>query len=224
MTYGCANGLERIAPIARDLGYKGFVQGVWDPENEIELVNARQLATRGVIDAICCGNEGLDVRYDWSILAAAMRRLRTETELPVTTTEQVEDYGDPRLINETDFLFPNVHPLWHRQLEVEDAVGWLRAQLQAIAKAASGKPVLIKETGWPSAGGEPFTADAQRVFWREASRTARALHIPFVSFEAFDVPWKTERFDGGNIGPHWGLFTSKRQPKPVVDTLTPDSK
>jgi exo-beta-1,3-glucanase (GH17 family) len=224
VTYGCTNGLERVPAIARELGFEGFIQGVWDPKRETELANVRQLAAKGLLDAVCCGNEGLDTRYDWAVLDSVMTRLRQETKLPVTTTEQIEDYGDDRLIRMVDWVFPNAHPVWHRQLDIDEAVAWLRTQLRSLAASASGKPILVKETGWPSAGGTAFTPDAQREFWLEASRAARELKVPLVMFEAFEVPWKTEDFDGGDVGAHWGLFDSERRPKPVVEILKRDSK
>jgi exo-beta-1,3-glucanase (GH17 family) len=216
ITYGCSGGLENVPSIARRSGFRGIIQGVWDPTSAIESANVKRLASEGLIDAICCGNEGLNDRYDWAVLAAAIADLRTSTRLPVTTTEQIEDYGDERLISETAFVLVNVHPIWHNQRDVAAASAWFRQQLVSLASVARKKPILIKETGFPSAGGTGFSPETQKDFWEMARRVGSELGISIAAFEAFDAPWKHERYGDGDIGPHWGLFANDRTPKPAA--------
>jgi hypothetical protein len=68
-TYGCspAQGLDRIAEVSRKFGFGGVILGVWalDDDDAAENAAARRLAGRGLVDAICIGNEGLGVRYRW---------------------------------------------------------------------------------------------------------------------------------------------------------------
>ena len=218
VTYGCANGLERIPAVARELGFRGVIQGIWDPSDETEITNALDLARRGLIDSICVGNEGMgaETRYDWSTLGPRVEALRQATSLPITTTEQIEDYGDPRLTEDVEFLFPNVHPVHHRLRDVDDAVAWLGNQIEALKRKAGTKPLLIKETGFPSGGFSEFTPEIQLEFWRRVRALADEQDVAIVAFEGFDVRWKSEPYEGGDIGSSWGLFDASRNPKPAI--------
>ena len=69
-------GLDDVPELAKKLGFRGFIAGVWDPENERETAAIKRLAGAQLIDAACVGNEGLDDRYGWETLRKVMRSLR----------------------------------------------------------------------------------------------------------------------------------------------------
>jgi glucan 1,3-beta-glucosidase len=73
--------------------------------------------------------------------------------------------------------------------------------------AQTGKPIVVGETGWPSAGPANGPAvpglENQAKFTRDVFRYARSRAVSVFVFEMFDEPWKTE---AGGVGPHWGLF------------------
>jgi exo-beta-1,3-glucanase (GH17 family) len=220
ITYGLGGVLNQVPQIAKNLQYRGIIIGIWDPFSKTEIQRACDLAKAGLIDAICVGNEGLGSRYQWSQLEPIMRDLRTSTGLPVTTTEQIEDYGDPRLLA-TDFLLPNIHPLWHNQTTSATAANWVDGRVRALEKAAPGKPLLVKESGFPSAGPAYCTEQMQADFYSLLAERAKVTpSFYFAYFESFDQFWKNEQFSGSNVGPHWGLFRSDRSPKLVVSRLS----
>jgi exo-beta-1,3-glucanase (GH17 family) len=227
-TYSCspATGHEQIPRIARELGFGGVILGVWTINNADENTVARKLAREGLVDSICCGNEGLDDRYTWDELHDAMKRMRTDTNLPVSTSEQIDDYGEPNLTDAmmTDFVYPNNHPLFRGHdadpLAAAKAAHSIAAKLVKRTKL----PVLIHETGWPSRGLDEHTPDKQRDFWSHLLKLEAKSGPRFVLFEAFDQGWKSERYRGVDIGPSWGLFSSDREPKCVVQMLRHDAQ
>jgi hypothetical protein len=74
--------------------------------------------------------------------------------------------------------------------------------------AGRGRPVVVSESGWPSAGNAvgdavPPLQNANRYFLEFVS-WARATRTPFFYFEAFNEPWKT-RYEGPQGG-QWGVW------------------
>jgi hypothetical protein len=118
------------------------------------------------------------------------------------------------LIDLGDWLFPNVHPWFHRQQDEPEASRWTKAQVDALKNRAKGRFVICKEVGFPTSGDESNRAseDVQSSYYV----ALRALDVPFVYFEAFDQVWKQHL----PIEPHWGLFTKDRLPKKAVAAIT----
>lgn len=224
-TYGASPelGLDQIAAVVRRLKFAGFIQGCWDPTGR-EVAVVVKIARQGLADALVLGNEGLDSRYDWPTLCRAMARARTLANLPVSTSEQIEDYGfdgltDPDL---TDWVYPNCHPAIYRGFtDPKLAAEWVDRMATGLRKRCA-RPILIHETGWPSQGLPHHTPENQRDFWRDVRTLAERSGHSIVLFEAFDQEWKVERDHGVNIGVSWGLFTSGREPKLVVEVVRPD--
>lgn len=220
-----AVGTADIPRIARQMGFRGIIAGVWNPTDENETAAVMQLAKLNLIDAVCVGNEGLDVRYDWNQLKQAMQAIRVSTGLPVTTTEQIEDYSlsglsDPEAV---DWLFPNIHPVFQNITDPLAAARWTISRAQDLRKHADsnqgGKrlPLLIKETGWPTQGFNHHSETTQKKFWEVFAGQAREAGLRYVVFEAFDQPWKHENYMGKDVGIHWGVNYSNREAKTVVN-------
>jgi exo-beta-1,3-glucanase (GH17 family) len=213
VTYGCDGVLGKSLPmIAQKCGFEGLILGIWSPQNPEELQNARAAAEMPIVTAFCVGNEGLDVRYDLETLAAAIDSLRHDTGKPVATTEQVEDYTDPDLLHLGDWVFPNVHPYWHKIHEPAAAVAWTAEQSNSLA-ARSKRFVLLKEVGFPSAGDDAhrMSEQTQAEYYRRLEKSGTS----FCYFEAFDGPWKNWE----PVEPFWGLFRADRSPKLVAQNL-----
>lgn len=194
--------------LAKEAGFKGMILGIWDPLNSEELQKAKEVAQSDILIGFAVGNEGLDVRYDFSQLTQVMEELKKETGKPVTTTEEFGDYYDDKLLSLGDWIFPNVHPYWHGVRNPEDAVNWTSEMFQDLTERAKNRVVVFKEVGLPS-GGEPSVNEHKQA---EYYRLLKATDVKFVWFEGFDQPWK----DHQPIEPYWGLFRSDRTPKEVV--------
>ena len=206
ITYASDGTLYRIPKIAKEEGFKSVIMGVWDVKNNVELQNAKNQAY--YVSAYSIGNEGLYGRYSLEELNDAYDFLDV-TGKPITTTEERNDYLiDNNVLNFGDFLLPNIHPYWDGVVSAGDGANHVKNQYMAI-KALTNKSILIKETGYPTAGDARVSENLQKSFY---AKLAKKKKVKFSYFEAFNQPWK----DNLAVEPHWGLFKSDRTPKKVV--------
>ena len=235
VTYSSARGLDAVPAVARELGFRAVVLGVWDPASEVELARAIAAARAApeIVLALALGNEGLFfARYDAATLARAFARARREApRAALTTTEPFSSYLDPSRARELpaqDFALPVVHPLdqpWFGKAPPETAVDFVVNVVREL-EARTGLPVLVKETGVPSGPADQGFSDSRQAgFWAAlAAKLPPTRAHAVVSFEAFDAPWKTASVAAqtGDVRPtesHWGFFHSDGSPKPVVSAL-----
>ncbi len=206
ITYASDGTLYRIPKIAKEEGFKSVIMGVWDVKNNVELQNAKNQAY--YVSAYSIGNEGLYGRYTLNDLNNAYDFLSV-TGKPITTTEERNDYLiDANVLNFGDFLLPNIHPYWDGVVDAKDGANHVKDEYMKI-KALTNKSILIKETGYPTAGDVRVNENLQKSFY---AKLATKKKVKFSYFEAFDQPWK----DNLAVEPHWGLFKSDRTPKKVV--------
>jgi exo-beta-1,3-glucanase (GH17 family) len=234
ITYSCADGVEEVPGIAKALGYRAVILGIWDPLSEREIGNVKRLvnAYPQLIIGVAVGNETLLARrHEWSVLRSAIQRLRAALPgVAITTSEPFYYYlndDPPDFLAVQDFLLPSVHPLfqpWFKRATTAQAVDFV-VRVAGLLSAKTDKPVLIKETGLPSGPpGTRYTPAAQAEFWVSLlQRLPPAPGLGFAYFEAFDHGWKEENARG-EFGSHpeegyWGLYTEDGRPKEVVTEL-----
>jgi exo-beta-1,3-glucanase (GH17 family) len=221
----------RILAVAKDLKFRVILLAVWDPKSATELDGVAELAQQYERDfalGVLVGNEGITFkRYETEDLTIAATRLRRKLpkNVPLGTSEPLVAYKQEFVRQYGDFLAPNIHPVFDRpQLSAGEAAAWAREQALRLARQ-TGKPVILKETGFPHDGKQSYTPEAQKAFWaayvkpgllvRPAdSREAWVYHG--VAFEAFDLPWKAAE-SKLTIEKSWGLLSAKRQPYPALD-------
>ncbi len=225
-TFGCTRGLEHAGAVARRLQLK-IAMGAWvsaDPAaNEAEMENLIHEAQSGNVDLAIIGTEVL-FRGDLppAELIAYIRRFRLEVpNVPVTTADTYLDLlENPAVMAECDVILANYYPYWEG-VDVNDAIAWLHARHLRLVAAASGKEVLVSETGWPNAG--DAIADAApspenaAFYFRNFVAWARAEGVDFFYFEAYDESWKSA--DEGPQGAHWGLWTKDGLLKPGMQAV-----
>jgi len=226
IVYSCNPPTADVVEVAAAEDFRGVILGVWDPLKREEMETAVHLTGKypNIVKAICIGNEGLQFgRYTLDDLQQAFVWMREQTPcVPLTTSEPISRYGNQTLQALPDFHAPNIHPFFDMapDAEMSDRVAWVIERASALAKV-TGKFVLCKETGWPSAGDDRCSPELQRQFWSELKKqTGKKSEAPvaFATFEAFDLPWKAEAAGQPTEG-HWGLYTSAREPKSVVSIL-----
>ncbi len=218
----------RILHLARELKFRGVLLGIWQPRSVEELDGTATLVNlfhNDLLLAVNVGNEGITFhRYeegDLIFAADRLRRLIPET-VPLTTSEPLVGYKNETVLQFGDFLAPNIHPVFDRpQFAPKEAANWAKDEALKLAES-TGKVVLLKETGFPHGGREPFSPQSQRDFW-SAYRAAgpfvtrgKAGVFLNVGFEAFDLPWKAEA-SGLPIEKSWGLFDQNRNPWPAAE-------
>jgi len=213
VTYAAFGMMGTEVPrIAKHLGFKGLIIGVWDPNDANELDTAAKAAKNPVVLGYCIGNEGLSKRYTLIELIAAMDSIRRSTGKPVTTSEEIDNYTDEEILHLGDWIFVNAHPYFHSQLETQSAVSWTIGAFKDISRRGQ-RFVMFKEVGLPTTGDPKgkLSQSTQRDYYLSLAATS----VRFVYFEAFDQPWKNHL----HIEPHWGLFTSDRKPKLLAEKL-----
>jgi exo-beta-1,3-glucanase (GH17 family) len=225
-TFGCSNGLQVAGRIAHEMGLKIAV-GVWlsgdATTDQNEITRAISIANAGQADMLIVGSETLE------------REVLTETQL-VTYINQVKSavqgipvatadtYGQllahPTVMAAGDVVLPNIYPYWEG-INLTYAISFLNSRYQEILSAAGTKPVIISETGWPTAGGQvgealPSAENAAYYFLNFES-WANARNASSFYFEAFDEPWKTVQ--EGAVGAHWGIWDNAQHLKAGVQSV-----
>ncbi len=185
--------------------------------NEREVERAIQLANkhRNVVRLIV-GNEVV-LRRDLAIadLAAHLDHVRAATKQPVSTAEPWHVWVDhPELAEHVDFIAVHMLPYWEG-VDAEAAVGYVVDKVRLLETRFPGKPIVIGEVGWPSAGRTRDSAVAsgsnQALFLRRFLAHAEREGYIYYVMEAFDQPWK-ERAEG-RVGAYWGVYDADRQQK-----------
>ncbi|MGQ9369122.1 glycosyl hydrolase family 17 protein [Azospirillum sp. ST 5-10] len=231
-TYTSLEGMQAVPALARKHGLT-VTMGAWLSsrldKNEEEVASLIDLANRypDVITRVIVGNEVL-LRGELTPdkLAGYIRRVKAAVKQPVSYADVWEWWLKyPQMAAEVDYLTIHLLPYWEDiPAGVEMAAEHIAWSYREIADRFPGKPILVGETGWPTAGrargpaapGLVAKARFVNLFVRLAEREGFDYNI----IEAFDQNWKQKL--EGTVGGHWGLYTADRRPKfplagPVVE-------
>ncbi|EQC37963.1 hypothetical protein SDRG_04980 [Saprolegnia diclina VS20] len=143
---------------------------------------------------------------------------QNKLDFPVTIADVMDIYNNyPKLYDAVDVVSVNQFSMWEN---VDAANGaftmWQHWQkIEAQARAA-GKPVLMSETGWSSAGNntaiKEASPDAERIFTRDFLTVAEQMQMNYFYFASFDLS-----FGDNVIERNFGIFDVDRKLKdPVV--------
>ncbi|MCK0507875.1 beta-1,6-glucan synthase [Aromatoleum anaerobium] len=213
--YSVAQGLEQVPGVARELGLKVLL-GAWISSDRkrsaIELDQALRIANDNadVVRMLIVGNEVL------------LRRERTEdelrglieyaaarTEVPVTYADVWEFWlRHTSLAGAVDRVTVHILPFWEDDpVAIEHAVAHVATVFDEVRRHFD-KPVMIGETGWPSAGRQreaslPSLVNQAR-YIREFIHRAHDEGWDYNLIEAIDQPWK-RRLEG-TVGGYWGVL------------------
>ena len=225
-SFGTVDGLEAIGPAAHALGKKVAVGAYLSSdrdENERQIAELIRIGQAGEADVLVVGNEVLTLRDRYQLPEAELlgyiaRVKEAVPALPVTTAEGYHVYlANESVMNAVDVAYINIYPYWQR-VGIDDALAMTRDAYEQVRQKAGGKPVVISETGWPSAGpanGEavPSLANGER-YLAEFTSWAGSAGVPYFYFSAFDEAYKAAPYEGeGEVGAHWGLWDQYGVPK-----------
>lgn len=212
-TFSCTDGHEATPRLAQQLGLKTLV-GAWlgtDSEtNERELQGVIDVARAGHADIVAVGNEVL-LREDMGEeeLLACIQRVKDA--LPGVPVGYVDAYYlfelHPRITAACDVVMTNCYPFWEG-CPREHALAYMKSMFQRTRAVASGKRVLISETGWPDQG-SPFHGSVPSVegamqYFVDCCHWADEERLELFYFAAFDEAWKVGA--EGDVGAFWGLW------------------
>lgn len=227
-TYSSTNGMETIPAAALKEGL-WVTMGAWisksTKDNLAELHSIIQLANNyRNINRILIGNETV-LRGDITVdqLVDMLRWVKRRVKVKVSTAEPWHVWlKNPRLAAEVDFITIHTLPYWEGK-PVGEAVSYALQRYDEVAKAFPGKPILIGETGWPSAGQWIYGAEPSQInqarFIRDFLNIANERDLDYYIVEAFDQTWKWNI--EGSVGANWGLWNADRKPKfPLIGKVS----
>ncbi len=220
--YSVNQGLDYVPVAASKIGLKVLL-GAWigwvDSDNVQEIHLATQLANQypDTVVGLIVGNEVL-LRGEQTEQAMAdyLKLAKQSTKVPVTYADVWEYWlRHPALESSVDFVTAHVLPYWEDDPQpVSNAMHHVNVVMDKVTQAFT-KPVMIGETGWPSAGrhrnASVPSAVNQARYIREFLLRAEEAKWNYNIIEAVDQPWK--RFLEGAVGGYWGLYDTNLNPK-----------
>lgn len=225
-TYSSLGGMQPTPELARKHGLK-MIQGGWlgygyqDNKKEMEALIQSANAHPDVVTRVIVGNEVL-LRGEMDVdkLIGYIREVKRAVKQPVSYADVWSMYMKyPQLIKEVDFITIHILPYWEDEpISVEHAPEHLEKIVKQVEDEARGiavgKPILIGESGWPSAGRQRGMAIPSVVneakFIRGMIQVANHHGFDYNIVEAFNQPWKSNL--EGVVGANWGLFSADRKP------------
>lgn len=220
--YSVNQGLNYVPVAASKIGLKVLL-GAWigwvDSDNVQEIHLATQLANQypDTVVGLIVGNEVL-LRGEQTEQAMAdyLKLAKQSTKVPVTYADVWEYWlKHPALEASVDFVTVHVLPYWEDDPQpVSNAMHHVSVVMDKVTQAFT-KPIMIGETGWPSAGrhrnASVPSAVNQARYIREFLQRAEEAKWNYNIIEAVDQPWK--RFLEGAVGGYWGLYDTNLNPK-----------
>ena len=225
-TYTSLEGMENVPALARKYGLT-VIMGAWLSSkavtNEKEIASLIRLANQypDVIRRVIVGNEVL-LRGDLAPaqLAGYLARVRAAIKQPVSTADVWEYWLKyPDMARSVDFITIHLLPYWENDpAGVDTAAERILSAYRQIGQRFPGKPILVGEAGWPTAGRSrgpavPGVVNKAR-FDNAFMRLASENHFDYNLIEAFDQSWKIKL--EGTVGGKWGLYSPNRTPKYAV--------
>ncbi len=222
-TYSNTAQFAPVPELAQRHGLK-VILGAWVganlESNEKEIAGLIQAANAypDTVERVVVGNEVLLRReITPELLIDYIRRVKAAVTQPVTYADVWEFWLKyPQVAKEVDSITIHVLPYWENTpTPIDHVVEHMLEAHAEISRAYPGKPILIGEIGWPSAGRVRKDAVPGRVaqarFVRQIMNTAEDKGIDFNLFELFDEPWKFGQ--EGTVGGNWGIIDVDRNIK-----------
>lgn len=220
--YSVDQGLDQVPSVAREVGLKVLL-GAWisaNPEhNRKELERALEVANSNsdVVSLLIVGNEVL-LRRERSMaqMEALIRHAQANTDVPVTYADVWEFWiENAELAAAVDTVTVHILPFWENDpVGVDEAIEHVVKTVHEVRETFD-KPVLIGETGWPSAGRQREASQPSRVgqarYIREFVHQAHLEGWAYNLIEAVDQPWKRQL--EGTVGGFWGILDTDLKPK-----------
>ncbi len=220
-TYSSMDGMEEVPAIARKYGLK-VIQGAWiggiAKNNDAEIKQLIRLANEypDVITRVIVGNEVL-LRGEQkpNQLLKYIREVKQSIKQPVSYADVWSFYlRYPEVVQELDYYTVHILPYWEDEpLKIDETAARVEENYSKIRDAFPGKPILIGETGWPSAGRQrggalPGVVNEAK-FIRSLVQLANKNGFDYNIVEAFNQPWKSKL--EGVVGANWGVYSADRE-------------
>ena len=192
-------------------------------KNAAEIERAIRLANQysNTVVAVAVGNEALVDWNDHMVPVASVisyvRQVKKSIRQPVTVADNYNwwAYQGVALAKELDFVSVHTYPVWEGK-DIEAAMPYSIANLEAVRKALPQSRLVITEAGWATVASEfgpRASEEKQKRYYHDLFAWADKMNITTFFFEAFDEDWKGNPSDPLGAEKHWGLFTVDRKAK-----------
>ena len=210
--FSCTQGNEIIPKLAKEYGFKTLV-GAWlggeTDKNEEELQGLIALASAGYVDLAAVGNEVMyrEELEEEELIEYILRAKQALKGIPVGYVDAYYEFTNrPKITEVCDVILANCYPYWEA-CHIDYSLLYMKQMYYQAVQAASGKRVIITETGRPSSGNalgaaEPGYENALKYFIN-AQAWSQQEGIEMFYFSAFDKGWKVGA--EGSVGAFWGL-------------------
>ena len=237
-TYTSREGMQAVPELASKYGLK-VIHSAWLTSDATELGRAGNTAETDAliaaanahpetIERVIVGNEVLlrrDLKPDQ--LIAYIRKVKQAVKQPVSYADVWAFYlKNPEVAREVDFLTIHILPYWEDEpVGIDHVAEHIVKIVRIMQQAFPGKPILIGESGWPSAGRQrgpavPGVVNAA-TYLRRLVTVAGANNFDYNVVEAFDQSWKAKL--EGTVGANWGVVSLDRVPRfPLSGPVTED--
>jgi exo-beta-1,3-glucanase (GH17 family) len=241
-TYGSGTGTHghSLPALCDAMGMK-IHMGIWlddsytEAQNQASLLDGIALAKENhpSIKTVIVGNEFLlRVRQSHGNVELAEAKLvryikQVKAAVPagiiVGTGESYPDWlaASDNLVNAVDRVIWHVHPWWEQKAAENAANHAFTVYNQMKARLANfpNKPMVLGETGWPTAattGAAVGSPENQARYLKDLHAWAKKAGLDYWFFTNVDEKWKGNE---GAVGAHWGMFNSDRTPKYTISHL-----
>ncbi|KAJ1645392.1 hypothetical protein J3B02_000947 [Coemansia erecta] len=201
--------------------------GIWISDGQARMqsdldqfVSAAKKFGTSLIKGVSVGNEDISKGMSESTLIDYINQVRSRLQaeglgsIPVYTTEQDKLFTF-NMAAASDKVVVNIHAIFDSQFYSIDASvqSVIQRANNVKTKVASGKPVVIGETGWSSAGNTgscPLTLANEIAFAQKFRCAADAAGYTYFYFEAKNAKWKK---DAATSEQNFGIFDAGFTPK-----------
>ncbi|MCL2059145.1 MAG: S-layer homology domain-containing protein [Oscillospiraceae bacterium] len=219
--FGVSGELEKIyKPAKEDYKFR-IIAGCWidsrysETQIYAELDKLIEMANAGYVDVAVVGSETV-ARGDFPVgtLIDYIEYVRSginDKNVPVGTSDVPDVFLlYPKLVESCDVILCTIYPFFVN-ITSDKAAQNLAETYGRVKAAAMGRQVIISESGWPTEGSPegasvPGMKNARELFVGTYA-WARENDVEIVFFSEIDEAWKVEGM-GGDVGGHWGHFTS----------------
>ncbi|RFU30976.1 hypothetical protein B7463_g5352, partial [Scytalidium lignicola] len=215
------NQVHTVLSAAKTHGFKLFA-GVFDIQNlndEISIIVSAANGDWSQFDTISIGNELVNSgTADAATVVAAIGTARAllknagYTGKIVTVDTLVATRQNPILCGASDVCAVNSHPFFDGNTNAEDAGNFLTTQIASLKSvlADANQPILITETGWPSAGqpnGVAVPSPANQQTAITAIKSAFASNpASVILFSTYNDQWKQDSAYTFGAEKFWGFL------------------
>jgi exo-beta-1,3-glucanase (GH17 family) len=203
-------------------------------ENHEELERLIKLANQypAIVFSVAVGNEATVDWTDHFVPVARMidyvRLVKQRVVQPITFCENYVPWQHKLrdLVGELDFISLHTYPVWEYK-QIHEALAYTKENVASVARLYPDKPLVITEAGWATNSNgrgiqpEHSSQELQAIYYDDLMHWTREAGILCFVFEAFDEPWKGSP-DPMEPEKHWGLFTTDRRPKLVMQDVYPE--